>query len=691
VISEMPFTQLDAFAHLLLGPPTKAEVLAQLNAWSRSGCLRLLDAALARFLDELAPQSTTPELLLATALTAHFEGRGHTCLNLNLLCPPQRASFSSWPDAVWGQLQSLLERLPQRVEDWQRTLSTSPVVQAEETPDPPILTHPPLVLNAHRLYLRRYWQMEREVVQHIANRLQVPWPVDVATARVQLDLLFPTHINTAFDWQKLSCAIALRGAFTLITGGPGTGKTHTVTRLLALLWATHVGQTPLSVGLAAPTGKAAARLKQSIDHALLALPLGQLIQTDVPCAGVKSTLFPNPLESPPNHPFLTWAQTIGPARTLHAWLGARPHTRELQHHAANPLALDVFIVDEASMVDLEMMHNLLAALPSTTRLVLLGDPDQLASVEAGAVLADLCREARVGAYTHATADYALATTGQKIDSLFLNKGSALAQQTVMLRQSRRFTGPLGQLAQAVNQGDASAARALFQTPPHEDLTLLSGEHMTPLAVANLATQRGGYRHYLTLIKQKKSTIDPSEHATWVQSVLTAFDQFRVLCAVREGPWGVTGLNAVIEAQLAQQDGLIRPAGPWFEGRPVTVTRNDPHLGVFNGDIGIALKPPNPGAPLRVYFAQGDTLHSVSTQRLADVQTAFAMTVHKSQGSEFNHTVLVLPQAAPELLTRELIYTGITRAKKNLTLVSTNLKTFDDALLRPTVRFSGLSF
>jgi exodeoxyribonuclease V alpha subunit len=659
----MPPTQLDAFAHLLLGTPTKAEVLAQLNAWSQSGCLRLLDVALARFLDALAPQTTTPELLLASALTAHFEGRGHTCLNLKLLRPPQRASFSSWPDSAWAELQSLLERLPQRVDDWHNALSTSTVVQVEKKSAPDISADPPLVLRGHRLYLRRYWHMEHEVVRHIANRLQVHWPVDVVAARVQLDLLFPA--STIFDWQKLSCAIAVRSAFTLITGGPGTGKTHTVTRLLALLWATHGGQTPLSVGLAAPTGKAAARLKQSIDHALL----GLLLEPS----------------------FLSWTQTIGPARTLHAWLGARPHTRELQHHAANPLALDVFIVDEASMVDLEMMHNLLSALPSTTRLVLLGDPDQLASVEAGAVLADLCREARAGAYTQTTADYALATTNQKIDSLFLNEGSALAQQTVMLRQSRRFAGPLGQLAQAVNQGDASAARALFQTPPHDALTLLSGEHITPLAVAHLATQRGGYRDYLILIKQKKSTIDPIEHTTWVQSVLAAFEQFRVLCAVREGPWGVTGLNAVIEAQLAKQDGLIRPAGPWFEGRPVIVTRNDANLGVLNGDIGIALKPPTPGAPLRVYFAQSDALHSVGTQRLADVQTAFAMTVHKSQGSEFKHTVLVLPPAAPELLTRELIYTGITRAKKNLTLVSANLKTFDDALLRPTVRFSGLQF
>ncbi len=644
-----------------LSAPTTTEMLAQLKAWRELGCLRQLDTALARFMCELSGPSATPELLLACALTAHLQGLGHSCLHLELLCQPTKTALAHWPEAAWLDLQTWLQRLPRHVEQWHQTLACSTVVQVETQPQPD--QAPPLVLTAQRLYLRRYWHMERQVVQHITQRLQMSHSVDLCAACAQLNTLFPAN-SSHFDWQKFSCAVALRSPFTLITGGPGTGKTYTVARLLALLWATHQGPQPLRVGLAAPTGKAAARLKQSIDQALLTLPMATS--------------------------FLGWAQALGPARTLHAWLGARPHTRELEHHAAKPLVLDVLIVDEASMVDLEMMHNLLAALPGSARLVLLGDPNQLASVEAGAVLADLCRAGTQ--YNQATTDYALATTGQKIDPSFSSQStsSALAQQTVMLRHSRRFSGPLAQLAQAVNLGDVDATKGVFAADQTGVLRLLEGEHITPLTVAQLAIQKGGYHDYLALIEQRKSTPDPIEHATWVRRVLIAFEQFRVLCVLRQGPWGVTGLNAVIEAALAGKR-LIRPAGTWFEGRPVMVTRNDPSLGLFNGDMGIALKPATPNAPLRVYFAQGEALHSVSTQRLADVQTAFAMTVHKSQGSEFNHTVLTLPDIVTDALSRELIYTAITRSKKNLTLMSKNIENFENALMRPTVRFSGLVF
>ena len=491
--------------------------------------------------------------------------------------------------------------------------------------------------------------------------------------------------DVATDWQQVACAIAMRGRLSVITGGPGTGKTYTAARLLALLFAVDAAPERLRVALAAPTGKAAARLKQSIDAAL-----GGLHQR---------------LGGALDLPALT--QRMGAARTLHALLGARPDTRQFRHHAGNPLDVDVLIVDEASMVHLEMMAALLAALPPTARLVLLGDKDQLASVEAGAVLGDLCRDAEAGRYSAQTANYALAATGQALPVAFLEQGGGaapmLAQHTVMLRHSRRFGGPIGQLARAVNAGDPVAARHLLQ---HDTSGALhSQEGASPAAVLELAVQgRTGapasYRAYLELLAQHPSHPDAAQHSAWVLRVLTAFERFRVLCAVRDGEWGAAGLNRAVQGAL-ERAGLLHARGEWYAGRPVMVTRNDPALGVFNGDVGLALPAPPAAAAgsaavggstapgLRVYFADGTQLRSVGVGRLAHVETAFAMTVHKSQGSEFEHTVLVLPPRAGAVLTRELLYTGITRARQAFTLVAAQPGLLATAVQQRTQRASGL--
>ena len=647
-----------------------ADLLAALQAWTTAGWLRRLDNAFADFMLELDPHAPAT-VLLASALTAHMEGRGHSCLVLaDLVSEPE--TLLGWPAEGLTELALVLRRLPLSAAAWAHDLQQSKVVSHGQTG-----ATQPLVWAHGRLYLRRYFDYEQGVAGHILQRVSGPSAAeDAAAIRPLLDALF-NNGNGGLNWQKIACALAAHGQFAIITGGPGTGKTYTVARLLALLFARanqNATADHLRIALAAPTGKAAARLKQSIDNALVELE-----------------------QQLPGHNFAELTRRTGEARTLHRLLGSRPDTRQLQHHAGNPLDIDVLIVDEASMIHLEMMAALLDALQPHTTLILLGDKDQLASVEAGAVLGDLCREAEAAAYNPATCNWIATATGITLDEQWQGNGSALAQHTTMLRVSHRFGGPIGLLAQAVNAGNAQQAVTLLQTANAGEIAWQN--HARPASVVQLAVQGrdgapGGYKAYLDVLAAGRQAQET--HEDWAMRVLTAFDRMRVLCALREGDWGVSGLNRAIEAALTAA-GWLRKRGEWYAGRPVMVTRNDYGTGVFNGDIGIALPGPAlPDAPqtttaLRVYFLEGQTVRSVLASRLADVETAFAMTVHKSQGSEFLHTVLALPDEASQILTRELVYTGITRARERFTLVSADQRVFIAAVSHRTRRASGLDF
>ncbi|PUE52677.1 exodeoxyribonuclease V subunit alpha [Limnohabitans parvus] len=690
----VPTTQMDWLNDLPAQGLSAPQTLQWLQLWTEQGLLRHIDSALAAQLLRLDGQAS-PALLVAAAILAQMEGRGHTCLPLADLCAPPVAMLG-WPTvAVDGPqgLRALWAHLPAMLADWQAALQSNTSRACSRLSDAPDQGQP-LVLggtaHAPLLYLRRYAGYEKRVGQGLLQRASEPLPVPEAVARQWLDRFFvpSTEAPADTDWQKVACAVALRARLSVITGGPGTGKTYAAARLLALLLALHEEGSPLRVALAAPTGKAAARLKQSIDNALTSL------QDQVPEG---SGLDLN-----------TLIARMGPARTLHSLLGARPDTRQFRHHAANPLDVDVLIVDEASMVHLEMMDALLQALPATARLVLLGDKDQLASVEAGAVLGDLCRDAAAARYSADTAQFVQTVAGQTLPAEYRSAGAAplLAQQTVMLRQSRRFKGAIGQLALAVNRGDTHAARAVLsgalvddsprsRTPaeggtPHEASALLALQPASPQAVCALAlgsSAKPSYADYLRLMQQVPSGQDAETHANWVRSVLKAFERFRILCAVHQGEWGTQGLNAAVQKALADE-GLLKVTGEWFAGRPVMVTRNDAQLGVFNGDVGVVL--PNTEGTLKVWFLDGETLRSVSVMRLAQVETAFVMTVHKSQGSEFEHTALVLPPGGAEVLSCELAYTGITRAREQFTLIEAEAGLLEAAIDRPSVRASGLA-
>jgi exodeoxyribonuclease V alpha subunit len=697
-MTAVPAAQMDWLKDLPAQGLTAAQTVQWLNLWTGQGLLRHIDSAFAAQVLRLDAGASAP-LLVAAAVLAHMEGRGHTCLPLADLCQPPVALLG-WPaaavDGAQG-LKALWAHMPATLADWQAALQghSFPVcLRLSNAPDqgqPMVLGGP---ADMPLLYLRRYAGYEQRVGQSLLQRAGEALAVPEAAAREWLNRFFVTNpeapnpqAHNLTDWQKVACVVALRARLSVITGGPGTGKTYTAARLLALLLALHPDGSPLRVALAAPTGKAAARLKQSIDDALTRLPVPADAGLDL------SALIAR----------------MGPARTLHSLLGARPDTRQFRHHAANPLDVDVLIVDEASMVHLEMMDALLQALPPTARLVLLGDKDQLASVEAGAVLGDLCQDAAAGRYSAATAQFVQAVTGQTLPAeCVAHAAPVLAQQTVMLRQSRRFKGAIGHLALAVNRGDAAAARKVFvgaasgrdglagdlsrsETAPTGQLfPLLALQPATPHAVCVLALGAQGkpsYADYLRLMQNGPAGQGAEAHATWVSSVLQAFERFRILCAVHQGDWGTQALNAAVQKALADA-GLLHIQGEWYNGRPVMVTRNDSQLGVFNGDVGVVL--PGTEGKLKVWFLDGEALRSVSVMRLAQVDTAFVMTVHKSQGSEFEHTALVLPPGGAEVLSRELVYTGLTRAREQFTLVEAEAGLLEAAIHRPSVRASGLS-
>ncbi len=660
-----------------------ADLLQLLERWVERGWLRALDKAFVGFLHELDPQAD-PLVLLAAALTSHQLGHGHVCLDLFETLKAPDFALSLPPE---GDLQTGAMLLPSQLLDgldgahWCQALAASHLV-ALAVDGTESAQSRPLVLSGKRLYLRRYWTYERRI--DMALRLRLATLETVAT-----DL--PQRLNTLFDqappdgvidWQKLACALATRGAFSIVTGGPGTGKTTTVVRLLALLQAPAVeANSPLRIRLAAPTGKAAARLTESISQQVLSLNVPDSVREKIPTQ----------------------------VTTVHRLLGSRPGTRHFRHHLGNPLPLDVLVVDEASMIDLEMMANLLDALPPHARLVLLGDKDQLASVEAGAVLGDLCRDAEAGWYSPDTRQWLQAVSGEDLGASGLQEdldGShPLAQQVVMLRYSRRFGegSGIGQLARWVNQQNAEEARRLLAARSHNDLFCLSlkGEHdhaLERLVLDGQGDDAQGYRYYLNLLHSARPALDTAREDAawthWAQQLLQAFDAFQLLCAVRKGPWGVEGLNQRITAALRKVR-LIEGDDQWYEGRPVLMTRNDYGLGLMNGDIGIALKlPESDGGPqvLRVAFPRNDGqggVRFVLPSRLNDVETVYAMTVHKSQGSEFTHTALILPDALNPVLTKELIYTGITRAKRWFSLIEPRGGVFEEAVRRKVKRLSGL--
>ena len=598
--------------------------------------LRDLDVQLAQL---LARWDADASVQLAVALTSQELGRGHVCFDLSTW--PERlaqwqaqlsAAALSWPETTVAALDAKLQQ--------------SPLVRVITDPSDAEEQGQPLTLFAGRLYLSRYFRFEQQVACWLQQASRpAANAVNATELAAQLQQLFTPQPET--DWQAVAVATACEGRFTLISGGPGTGKTTTVTKLLALLVAQS--EQSLLIRLAAPTGKAAARLTESIAKAKT--ELATQVNAD-------------------------WLEGIPTqASTLHRLLGVIPGQPEFRHHAQNPLPLDVLVVDEASMIDLPMMARLLAALPPQARLILLGDKDQLASVEAGAVLGDICRFVAQG-ISQPQAECLQQRTGYDLQPYVQAAGHPLRDRLCLLRKSWRFAADsgIGKLAEAVNNGDEKTAQAVW-TRDYRDIRLHSDEQRLEMAV-KLAAE--GYHTYLALLDKPMS-------AEGAVALLQAFNQIRLLCALHDGPWGINGMNQAIGQRL-QTQGRLQMTADWFAGRPVMITENDYGLGLYNGDIGIAA---SDGERLRVWFVLPDgKAHGFLPSRLPAHDTAWAMTVHKSQGSEFTHTLLLLPPETNPLLTRELLYTGITRAREQLDLFATP-EVLALMVRKQTERYSGL--
>lgn len=681
-------------------------MLALLEQWEQQGILRYIDKALGEFCAEHTEPKYRDLLRVLGAYVSREFGMGHVCVSLEDL--PNRPflgmSVEEAQACVW-------QHLPDPTL-WEAILTAQTCVSQGDRPSP-------LVWMADRLYLHRSWLMENIIARDLHARSQgehektvsvsdaalaafldelfcpsldrlwasvggclqdegecrrilvdqwnivspeaLDWPSIfrvIGSSKEAKDLL-PLHtlVPTAscLDGQKVAAAVALTRQFSVISGGPGTGKTTTVTKLLASLsWQAQQQGKSINIKLVAPTGKAAARLTESVGQALTTLPLAASIRETIPTE----------------------------ASTLHRLLGARPDSVYLQYHQDNPLHLDVLVIDEASMVDLTMMASVLLALPKSARLILLGDCDQLASVEAGAVLGDLGQFAQQG-FTQSQTARINQLTGFALPMPTQDPPSTLGDGIAFLHKSYRFheKSGIGVLAKAINQGSGRKAFSVFGLG-FEDLHYydwqIEKQYETLL---NLMVSL--YRPYLCLTAEKAPE----------KAVLAAFSQARLLCALREGNWGVSGLNTQINRALIRANLLTTVNDEtWYEGRPVMITKNDANLGLFNGDVGIALRRQLEGDPkprLRVFFELPDgNLKAVLPSRLPEHETAFAMTIHKSQGSEFTNTVLVLPTSYSPLLTRELVYTGVTRAKQHLHLFSLDTL-FERAVRTRTARQSGL--
>ncbi|MGO1540069.1 MAG: exodeoxyribonuclease V subunit alpha [Luteimonas sp.] len=626
--------------------------MSLLQALAKTGALRTLDHALAQSLRRLDPD--TPDAVLAAAALASLAvAAGHAGFDP---AEPQRLVEEpiDWPTP----------------EAWRQALESSRWVACPESGDAESAPDAPLVFEHGLVYLRRYREYERRLAEGLrriggiapdpaaaeeteGQGAQVPAHLADLFAR-----LFP-EASTGDDLQANAAAAALHHNLLLVTGGPGTGKTTTITRMLVLLvaQALQAGAAPPRIALAAPTGRAAERMAQSVRDAVKAL-------TE---AGVAAELS---------------AHLPAAGTTLHRLLGTIRDKSTFHHHADNPLPLDVVVVDEASMIDLPLMAKLVEAVPDGARLVLLGDPDQLPSVEAGDVLA--------GILSAASASPVGARHAREVPAPSAPNATFPARHIHLTRGWRQSAElNLAPLATTVREGDAETALSLLRTGE------LSGVHFHEGSTDPLQTHRD---HLLAHWTSLAEATNPAE-------ALANANRLRILTAVREGPHGARSLNARIESMLSESGlaGTRRGAGPasaagrYFHGRLLLITENSYRHGLFNGDIGICLR--DDSGTVMVWFPGADKqsrrpLNEPPSPRpfhpaaLPAHDSAFAMTVHKAQGSEFDEVWLVLPARPNRVLSRELLYTGLTRARDVLHLVASTA-ILKDALARHVVRWSGL--
>ncbi|MDA3977466.1 exodeoxyribonuclease V subunit alpha [Gallibacterium sp. AGMB14963] len=606
----------------------------------------------------LSKQTNDLACFLAAQLS-FLHQKGHSCLWLDerLLTNPFELQAVPEFSAV---IQELHHLLPETVAQWPTLLRQHPAFSlfsiTAENVAPIILRQ----FNSHfALYLHRIGQDEYYIAQRLSQIKTFSYtPALLQEIKTILATLFAENQSTP-DWQKIAVATAFSRSITFISGGPGTGKTTTVAKLLlGLQWLQQLqGLPPLSIRLAAPTGKAATRLTESLHQAVKQIALPVTLTTNLPQE----------------------------AATIHRLLGMRPNTQPT-YHQQRPLNIDVLVIDEASMINLSLMATLLRGVHPETRLIFLGDKDQLASVEAGSIMVELGQFLQFD-YSPQQSDYLAQVCTEQLPQAVQN--NFIRDSLCHLQHSYRFkadTG-IGQLARLVNQRQAEQSWQLFSHYP--DIQALPLTTDCPPNMANTANQEiirfavNLYQDYFNFVRQQTTW-----HLAEIETAFTLFKRCRLLSALRTGLFGVEQLNQQIADALRQQKQIdFRLSHEWYLGKPVIVLQNDHNIRLFNGDIGLVL--PDSSGNLKVWFETEQGFRDVLSSRVPSVEPAYVMTVHKSQGSEFEHTVLVLPQEYNSLLSKELIYTAITRAKRYFS-VFCNENIWLMAVRNQTIRHSGLA-
>ena len=629
-----------------------------LRAFSAATVLDAADVHTAVTLDRLAartapaPTADPGSVALAAALAVRAVRLGHVYVDLATVA----ATATTEDDEVEVDLSALPWPDPAV---WAAQVQASPLtaVGAGGPADRPLrLVHlpgGPAGGGAWRLYLDRYWRHERVVAGDLLRRSQGPPPtVDADALAAGLRRLFGPGGD---DLQRLAAATAVLRPLAVVAGGPGTGKTTTVARILALLHeqAAALGQPPPRVALAAPTGKAAARLEEAVHAEARALDVEPAVRDALLAAG---------------------------ASTLHRLLGFQPGNRSrFRHDGDNQLGHTVVIVDESSMVSLSLMARLLVAVRPSARLVLVGDPRQLASVEAGAVLGDIVGPTSGALRLRPAARQALEqAVGHPVAADDPGPEAAVADSVVVLRRVHRYGAGIATVAEAIEAGDPQAVVGALRSAGQAVRWVEATPDLDPGRAAELAPVRQA-------VVATAAAVVAAARAGDGAGALASLRAVQVLCAHRRGAAGASRWRAEIERWLR----LAIPGyggGPWFAGRPLLVTENDYGLNVFNGDTGVVVDAG--GGRLRAVFDRRGELLSVRPTRLASVESLYAMTIHKAQGSQFDAVVVVLPEPGSRALTRELLYTAVTRAQTSLTLVASEAAV-TAAVSRPIARASGL--
>lgn len=698
-------------------------LLSQMQCWLELGWIKAIDFVLAKFMYQQS-QKISSAVIFSIVLVSHQLGRGHVCLDLNNVL--KNAKFLlSLPPISDKKLLELRQTYTQEIftpeeiiqqlnldniNNWIDELVNfgdeiiCKLAKGENLQDKQIK---PFILKNNNLYFYRYKNDEEIIENNILNRLNSGNSnnnfdsLENTKKEKFIDLVsqvFPSE-NKEIDYQKVAAVIACKRNFCIITGGPGTGKTSTVLKIILLLQELHKLQknnnrdsnqnTKLNIKLAAPTGKAAARLESAIKE-----------NTNKLKNNLKNIISENTFENIPQQ-----------VNTLHKLLGAGDFQNNYKYNKNNPLALDLLIVDEASMISVDLMSALMSALSKDTKLILLGDKDQLTSVEAGSLLNELCSNVKndlqhynlqtinelqeffpreiIKNFWFNNNNYANKNTNKNTNkNININTNINLLNQSIIkLQKSYRFNeqSGIGQLAKAVNENNFNSIENIFMQEDNKNSLQKISFKMNKKAFDNLIIN--GYGNYLQAVKNLQNNLQNysfDELNKQAENILKLHQQFQVLCVIRHSEFGVNAINKyitnlLIKANLISENSIINNTNNstlLFCGLPILITKNNEEFQLRNGDIGIVL--PYLNNTLRIAFLANSNDNSskknilwIAPNLLKDYEAVFALTVHKSQGSEFDHVVLIFPEQQNPILSRELLYTGITRAKNQFTLIETN--------------------